>query len=93
VAENSGGVHCLKYGLTVHNVLKVRMITMDGEIMELGSLAPDSPGPDLLSVFVGSEGMLGVVTEVTLRLTPKPALAQVIMASFDDVEKPAMRSR
>lgn len=87
VAENSGGVHCLKYGLTIHNVLKVRMVTMDGEIVELGSLAPDSPGPDLLSVFVGSEGMLGVVTEVTLRLTPKPALASVIMASFDDVEK------
>ena len=63
------------------------MVTMDGEIMELGSLAPDSAGPDLLSVFVGSEGMLGVVTEVTLRLTPKPALARVIMASFDDVEK------
>ena len=87
VAENSGGVHCLKYGLTVHNVLKVRMLTMDGDIVELGSLAPDSPGPDLLSVFVGSEGMLGVVTEVTLRLTPKPARATVIMASFDDVEK------
>ena len=87
VAENSGGAHCLKYGLTVHNVLKVRLVTMDGEIMELGSLAPDSAGPDLLSVFVGSEGMLGVVTEVTLRLTPKPALARVIMASFDDVEK------
>ncbi|HBI84094.1 MAG TPA: FAD-binding oxidoreductase, partial [Alcaligenaceae bacterium] len=63
------------------------MVTMDGEIMELGSLAPDSAGPDLLSVFIGSEGMLGVVTEVTLRLTPKPALARVIMASFDDVEK------
>ena len=87
VAENSGGVHCLKYGLTIHNVLKVRMVTMDGEIVELGSLAPDSPGPDLLSVFIGSEGMLGVVTEVSLRLTPKPALASVIMASFDDVEK------
>lgn len=87
VAENSGGVHCLKYGLTIHNVLKVRMVTMDGEIVELGSLAPDCPGPDLLSVLVGSEGMLGVVTEVTLRLTPKPALASVIMASFDDVEK------
>lgn len=87
VAENSGGVHCLKYGLTIHNVLKVRMVTMEGEIVELGSLAPDSPGPDLMSVFVGSEGMLGVVTEVTLRLTPKPALASVIMASFDDVEK------
>ncbi len=87
VAENSGGVHCLKYGLTVHNVLKVRVITIDGEVIELGSLAPDAPGLDLLSVFVGSEGMLGVVTEVTLRLTPKPALARVIMASFDDVEK------
>ena len=87
VAENSGGVHCLKYGLTVHNVLKARVITIDGEVIELGSLAPDAPGLDLLSVFVGSEGMLGVVTEVTLRLTPKPALARVIMASFDDVEK------
>lgn len=87
IAENSGGVHCLKYGLTVHNVLKVRMVTLDGEIVELGSEAPDAPGPDLLSVFVGSEGMLGVVTEVTLRLLPKPALAKVIMASFDDVDK------
>ena len=87
VAENSGGVHCLKYGLTVHNVMKVRLVSIDGEIVEFGSLAPDSPGPDLLSVFVGSEGMLGVVTEVTLKLTPKPALARVIMASFDDVEK------
>ena len=87
IAENSGGVHCLKYGLTVHNVLKVRMVTLDGEIVELGSEAPDAPGPDLLSAFVGSEGMLGVVTEVTLRLLPKPALAKVIMASFDDVDK------
>lgn len=87
IAENSGGVHCLKYGLTVHNVLKVRVVLMNGEIVELGSESPDAPGPDLLSVFIGSEGMLGVVTEVTLRLTPKPALAQVVMASFDDVEK------
>jgi glycolate oxidase len=86
VAENSGGVHCLKYGLTVHNVLKVRIVTLDGEIVELGAQAPDAPGPDLLSVFVGSEGMLGVITEVSLRLTPKPQLARVIMASFDDVE-------
>lgn len=86
IAENSGGVHCLKYGLTIHNVLKVRMVTLDGEVVELGSEAPDAPGPDLLSTFVGSEGMLGVVTEVTLRLLPKPALAKVIMASFDDVE-------
>jgi glycolate oxidase len=86
VAENSGGVHCLKYGLTVHNVLRVRMITIEGEIVELGSEALDAPGLDLLSVFIGSEGMLGVVTEVTVKLVPKPALAQVIMASFDDVD-------
>ncbi len=89
VAENSGGVHCLKYGLTIHNVLKVRVVTLDGEIMALGSEAPDAPGPDLLSAFIGSEGMLGVVTEVTLRLLPKPTLAKVIMASFDDVETAA----
>jgi glycolate oxidase len=87
VAENSGGVHCLKYGLTVHNVLRVRMVTIDGEIVELGSGALDSPGLDLLAVFIGSEGMLGVVTEVTVKLVPKPQLARVIMASFDDVVK------
>lgn len=86
VAENSGGVHCLKYGLTLHNVMRVRMVTMDGELVELGSEAPDAPGPDLLSVFVGSEGMLGVVTEVTVRLIPRPAVARVIMASFASVE-------
>jgi glycolate oxidase len=85
VAENSGGVHCLKYGLTVHNVLRVRMVTIDGDVVELGSEAPDAPGLDLLAVFIGSEGMLGIVTEVTVKLVPKPALAQVIMASFDDV--------
>ncbi|SOE48853.1 FAD-linked oxidase C-terminal domain-containing protein [Orrella dioscoreae] len=86
VAENSGGVHCLKYGLTVHNVLRVRMVTMDGDVVELGSLAPDASGPDLLSAFIGSEGMLGVVTEVTVKLVPKPARAVVIMASFASVE-------
>ena len=86
VAENSGGVHCLKYGLTVQNVLRARVITMDGQVLELGSGALDSPGLDLLAVFIGSEGMLGVVTEVTVKLVPKPKLAQVIMASFDDVE-------
>jgi glycolate oxidase len=85
VAENSGGVHCLKYGLTVHNVLRVRVATIDGEIIELGSEALDAPGLDLLAVFIGSEGMLGIVTEVTVKLVPKPATAQVIMASFDDV--------
>ncbi|HWW71973.1 MAG TPA: FAD-linked oxidase C-terminal domain-containing protein, partial [Duganella sp.] len=85
VAENSGGVHCLKYGLTLHNVMRVRMVSMDGEIIELGGAALDAPGLDLLAVFIGSEGMLGVVTEVTVRLIPKPPLARVIMASFDDV--------
>jgi glycolate oxidase len=87
VAENSGGVHCLKYGLTVHNVLRVRMVTIDGDIVELGSEALDAPGLDLLAIFIGSEGMLGVVTEVTVKLIPKPQLARVIMASFDDVVK------
>jgi glycolate oxidase len=85
VAENSGGVHCLKYGLTVHNVLRVRMVTIDGDVVELGSEALDAPGLDLLAVFIGSEGMLGVVTEVTVKLIPKPPLARVIMASFADV--------
>ena len=87
VAENSGGVHCLKYGLTVHNVMRVRMVTIEGEVVELGSAALDAPGLDLLAVFIGSEGMLGVVTEVTVKLVPKPQLARVIMASFDDVVK------
>lgn len=86
VNENSGGVHCLKYGLTVHNVLRVRAVMMDGEVVEFGSEAPDAPGLDLLATVIGSEGMLAVVTEVTVRLIPKPQLAQVIMASFDNVE-------
>ena len=85
VAENSGGVHCLKYGLTIHNVLRVRMVTIEGEVAELGGAALDAPGLDLLAVCIGSEGMLGVVTEVTVRLIPKPQQARVIMASFDDV--------
>ncbi len=85
VAENSGGVHCLKYGLTVHNVLRVRMVTIEGEVVELGGEALDAPGLDLLAVFIGSEGMLGIVTEVTVRLIPKPSTARVIMASFGEV--------
>jgi len=85
VAENSGGVHCLKYGLTVHNVLRVRMVTIEGDVVELGSEALDAPGLDLLAAFVGSEGMLGIVTEVTVKLVPKPASARVIMASFNEV--------
>ncbi|AUN95596.1 FAD-linked oxidase C-terminal domain-containing protein [Pseudazoarcus pumilus] len=87
VAENSGGVHCLKYGLTVHNVLRVRGVTMDGEIVEFGSRAPDAPGYDLLAAMIGSEGMLAVVTEVTVKLTPRPQLAQCVLAAFDDVVK------
>ncbi|CAN5191974.1 FAD-linked oxidase C-terminal domain-containing protein [soil metagenome] len=87
VAENSGGVHCLKYGLTVHNVMRVRMVTIDGEIVELGSAGLDAPGFDLLALVIGSEGMLGVVTEVTVKLIPRPQSARVIMASFDDVVK------
>ena len=85
VAENSGGVHCLKYGLTVHNVLRVRGLTMAGEVVEFGSHALDAPGYDLLALVHGSEGMLAVVTEVSVKLTPKPQLAQCVMASFDDV--------
>jgi glycolate oxidase len=87
VAENAGGVHCLKYGLTVHNVMRVRMVTIDGAIVELGGAALDAPGLDLLAVFVGSEGMLGIVTEVSVKLVPKPSVARVVMASFDDIVK------
>jgi glycolate oxidase len=85
VAENSGGVHCLKYGLTVHNVLRLRALSMAGEVLEIGSEAPDSPGYDLLALMIGSEGMLALTTEITVRLTPKPETAQVVLASFDDV--------
>jgi glycolate oxidase len=87
VAENSGGVHCLKYGLTLHNVLRVKGYTVEGEAVEFGGLTLDQPGLDLLSVVVGSEGMLAVTTEVTVKLVPKPQLARCIMASFDDVRK------
>jgi glycolate oxidase len=87
VAENSGGVHCLKYGLTLHNVMKVRGFTIEGEPIEFGSEALDAAGLDLMSVIVGSEGMLAVTTEVTVKLVPKPMLARCIMASFDDLRK------
>ena len=86
VAENAGGVHCLKYGLTVHNVMRVRGFTMEGELVEFGSEALDAPGFDLLALVTGSEGMLVVITEVTVKLVPKPELARVIMASFDNLE-------
>jgi len=87
VAENSGGVHCLKYGLTVHNVMRVRGYTIEGELLELGSSALDGPGLDLLAAVIGSEGLLMVVTEVTVRLVPRPQLARLVMASFSDVSK------
>ena len=93
VSENSGGVHCLKYGLTVHNVVSVRAVTIDGDVVTFGSAigcaggALDSPGLDLMALMIGSEGMLAVVSEVVVKLIPKPLLARVVMASFDDVQK------
>jgi len=87
VAENSGGAHCLKYGLTVHNVLGIRGYGIDGERIELGGTALDSPGLDLLAVAIGSEGLLLVVTEVIVRLIPRPPCAQLVMASFADVHR------
>ena len=87
VAENSGGVHCLKYGLTVHNILKLRVATIEGEIVEVGNEGLDASGYDLLALLTGSEGLLAVILEVTVRLLPKPEYAQVVMAAFDDIEK------
>ncbi len=87
VAENSGGVHCLKYGLTVHNILKLRVLTIEGECLEIGGESLDSAGYDLLALMTGSEGMLGIVTEVTVKLIPLPEKAQLVMAAFDDVHK------
>jgi glycolate oxidase len=86
VAENSGGVHCLKYGMTLHNVLRVRGFTAEGEPVEFGSEALDAPGIDLLSVVIGSEGMLAITTEVTVKLVPKPELARCMVASFPTIE-------
>ena len=87
VAENSGGVHCLKYGLTVHNILKLRVVTIEGDILEIGSEGLDAAGYDLLALMTGSEGLLGIVTEITVKLLPKPEHAQVVMAAFDEIDK------
>ena len=87
VAENSGGVHCLKYGLTVHNVRRVRGVLVTGEVVEFGSEALDSAGYDFLALINGSEGLLAVITEVTVKLTPKPQEAKCILAAFDDLGK------
>lgn len=87
VAENSGGVHCLKYGLTVHNVLQIKLITIEGELLTIGGSGLDAPGYDLLALMNGSEGMLGVIVEITVKLLPKPEQAKVMLAAFDDVVK------
>jgi len=87
VAENSGGVHCLKYGLTGHNILQLKVITIEGEPITIGSHALDSPGYDLLALLTGSEGMLAVIMEVTVKLLPKPPFSRVLLAAFDDIEK------
>lgn len=87
VAENSGGVHCLKYGLTVHNIQQLKILTIEGELLTIGGSGLDSAGYDLLALMTGSEGMLGVIVEVTVKLLPKPERAQVILAAFDNVVK------
>ncbi len=87
VAENAGGVHCLKYGLTVHNLLGMKLLTMEGELLELGGAALDSPGYDLLALLTGSEGLLGIIIEATVKLLPRPEVARVLLAAFDSVEK------
>ncbi|VAW50840.1 Glycolate dehydrogenase, subunit GlcD [hydrothermal vent metagenome] len=85
VAENAGGVHCLKYGLTVHNIQKLKVLTIDGDELTIGCDALDSPGYDLLALLTGSEGMLAIITEITVKLLPIPSLAKVMMVSFDDI--------
>jgi len=87
VAENSGGVHCLKYGLTVHNIQQIKIVTIEGELLTIGGGGLDAPGYDLLALMTGSEGMLGVIVEVTVKLLAKPERAQVLLAAFDDVVK------
>nr|WP_231910664.1 FAD-linked oxidase C-terminal domain-containing protein [Candidatus Nitrosoglobus terrae] len=87
VAENSGGVHCLKYGLTIHNVLALKILTMAGDQISLGGTALDSPGYDLMALTMGSEGLLGVIIEVTVKLLPLPERAQVILAAFNEITK------
>ena len=87
MAENAGGVHCLKYGLTVHNLLALKLLTIDGELLTLGGAGLDSAGYDLLAVVTGSEGLLGVIVEVTLKLLPMPETASTLLAVFNDIEQ------
>jgi glycolate oxidase len=86
VAENSGGVHCLKYGLTTNNVLGCELVMMDGEVVRIGGRHLDPAGLDLIGIIVGSEGLLGVVTEVTVRILPKPETARALLIGFPTVE-------
>jgi glycolate oxidase len=86
VAENSGGVHCLKYGLTVHNLLEVTLVTMEGELVTLGGSGLDAPGYDLLALVTGSEGLLGIIVEIVVRLLPVPPAARALLAAFDSIE-------
>ncbi len=86
VAENAGGVHCLKYGLTVHNIIKLKLVSVEGEVFEVGSNALDSSGLDLLALMTGSEGMLAIIVEITVKLLPKPEKSKALLAAFDDVE-------
>ena len=89
VAENAGGVHCLKYGLTIHNLLALRAIDADGDVLELGGRALDAPGYDLLALMTGSEGNLGVITQATLRLLPLPERIETVLAAFPSVRQAA----
>ncbi len=85
VAENAGGLHCLKYGLTVHNILALEVLTIDGERLTIGAQSLDAAGYDLLALLTGSEGLLAIIVEITVRLLPKPECARVLLAAFDDV--------
>ena len=89
VAENSGGVHCLKYGLTVHNICQIKVVTAEGDLITVGANALDAPGYDLLALMTGSEGMLGIIVEITVKLMPKPGFVQVLLAAFADIENAA----
>jgi len=86
VAENSGGVHCLKYGLTVHNILSVTVVTIDGDLLTIGASGHDAAGYDLMALLTGSEGMLAVTVEVRVKLLPVPPVAKLVMAAFNSVE-------
>ncbi|MDA1217457.1 MAG: FAD-binding protein, partial [Chloroflexi bacterium] len=86
IAFNSGGAHCLKYGMTSNHVLAMRVVLADGTLVELGSESQESAGPDLVGLFVGSEGLFGVALEITLRLLPKPELYRTVLAAYNSLQ-------